>query len=220
MMCNRFFFHIVQKNVVSKQKDTPHSTNTFKLKCLQILKHEHPTTPIIYVVIVVIISKSIAYPYTYLVNIFLYWKAIHCAINLEMIWPLYRVLVVSTYWGYRVSLNSLLARNAFFVFCSFKSGKCHWNWLQCIVSIIFYIETCSSLDIVIPKFLPREARSSNKKNRNLKIVKNNSRRTPGSVNAFNAVHSIRTDTTALVCWAIASDSWILYTKSYLPIFPI
>ena len=88
------------------------------------------------------------------------------------------------------------------------------------VSIIFCIETCSSLDIVIPKFLPREARSSNKKNRNLKIVKNNSRRTPGSVNAFNAVLSIRTDTTALVCWAIASDSWILYTKSYLPIFPI
>ena len=35
-----FFF--VQKNVVSKQKDTPHSTNTFKLKCLQIHKHEHP----------------------------------------------------------------------------------------------------------------------------------------------------------------------------------
>ena len=86
--------------------------------------------------------------------------------------------------------------------------------------IILYRDVLIPIDIVIPKFLPREARSSNKKNRNLKIVKNNSRRTPGSVNAFNAVLSIRTDTTALVCWAIASDSWILYTKSYLPIFPI
>ena len=95
------------------------------------------------------------------------------------------------------------------------AGYCKYNILYRDVLVHRYKY------IVIPKFLPRGARSSNKKNRNLKIVKNNSRRTPGSVDAFDAVHSIRTDTTALVCWAIVSDSGILYTKSksYLPIFP-